>query len=102
MAAYAIIESQIGGKAALILHGSLTIGIDDPHADLDLWVMSDDAAVEKFDREAGTRFIEFNSPRKGHFQIESIDAFRRRMSACDFELISELRHAHLIRDYDDA
>lgn len=99
-AAYAIIEAQIS-KAALLLHGSLTIGIDDPYADLDLWVLSDDASVEAFDRAAGTRFIEFNSPRKGHFQIQSMDAFRRRMAACDFELISELRHAVLIRDYDD-
>ena len=101
-AAYAIIESQIGvGKAALLLHGSLTIGVDDPHADIDLWVLSDDASVEAFEQAAGTRFIQFHSPREGHFQIQSIDAFRRRMAACDFELISELRHAQVVRDYDD-
>jgi hypothetical protein len=101
MAAYAIIETELNHKAALLLHGSLTIGVDDPHADIDLWVLSDDASVEAFDRSVGTRFIEFNSPRKGHFQIESVEAFQRRMSACDFELISELRHAQVIRDYEN-
>ncbi len=101
-AAYAIIETQIGvGKAALLLHGSLTIGIDDPHADIDLWVLTDDASVEAFEQAAGTRFIEFHSPRKGHFQIQSTDAFRQRMSACDFELISELRRAQVVRDDND-
>ena len=46
----------------------------------------------------GACFIEFAAPRKGHFQVESVEDFRRRVSACDFELISELRHAVALAD----
>ncbi|MEO6436281.1 MAG: hypothetical protein ABIP55_11060 [Tepidisphaeraceae bacterium] len=85
-------------RSALLLHGSTTIGIDDPLADWDLWVLTDMESWRDFDREHGTRFIEFRSVRKGHFQIEPIDAFRHRVARCDFQLISELRHALVLSD----
>jgi hypothetical protein len=90
---------ELATCGALLLHGSLTIGIDDPRADIDLWVLAADGDAVEFDRRTGTRFVEFKTPhRHGHFQVESLEAFRRRVSACDFQLLSELRYAHALSD----
>jgi len=85
-------------SSAIVLHGSTTIGVEDGRADWDVWVLTDTDTAAQFGRDAGTRFIEFKSRRPGHFTVEPLEQFQRRMSACDFELISELRYAQLLSD----
>jgi hypothetical protein len=87
----------IADRCAIVLHGSRTIGIDDDCADWDVWLLTDDATAAQFERAAGTRFVDFNPPR-GHFQVEPLADLRRRLKACDFPLISELRYAQAIAD----
>ena len=89
--------AEIAGRSAVLLHGSRTIGIDDACADWDVWVLTDDATATTFDRAADARFVQFSDP-VGHFQVEAISNLRQRVSACDFELISELRHAQVVAD----
>ena len=85
--------------AAIILHGSTTMGIDDAHADLDVWVIAPDRSVDAFNREATSRFIEFKTDGKpGHFNVERLSDLHRRIQQCYFPLVYELRHACVIAD----
>jgi hypothetical protein len=85
-------------RSCLLLHGSTTIGMARATSDWDLWVLSDDATHAAFAAAHGTRFVEFTAARIGHFQVESIAEFGRRVAGCDMELISELRHGIVMAD----
>ena len=85
-------------RSCLLLHGSTTIGMERPGSDWDLWVLTDDATHAAFAAAHGTRFVDFAAARLGHFQVESLAGFRRRVAACDMELISELRHGVVLDD----
>jgi hypothetical protein len=86
-------------RAALLLHGSLTLaGADDEFCDIDLWLIAsaDDAA--SFDQQIGSRFVQFKISRDGHFQVESVTAFQQRVNRCDLQLIAELSDAVVLSD----
>jgi hypothetical protein len=91
--------APIRSDCAILLHGSTTFGIDDPHSDLDLWVLTNSARLAEFDRASATRFIEFTlDGKKGHFNVDSIEHFQQRMSQCYFPLIAELCSAVVLHD----
>ena len=86
-------------KAAVILHGSTTLGIDDDFSDLDLWFLETEADLARLDAASPTRFFELELDGKpGHANAESVRAFSERLDACDMPLLSELRRAEVIFD----
>lgn len=98
IAAHPLIGS-IGTRAAMLLHGSTTAGIDDQVSDLDVWLLVEDQVLNDVDARAGTRFFEFTLDGKsGHFNFESQKSFEARVRRCDFPLIAELRRARILRD----
>jgi hypothetical protein len=89
------------GDACTLLHGSTTMGIDDAHSDLDVWLLLPTRGVEQFEAAGAPRFIEFQlSGKPGHFTIEPAEAFFDRVRRCDFPLIAELRLAQILSDAD--
>jgi hypothetical protein len=89
--------------AAVLLHGSTTLGIVDAFSDLDVWLLVPDSIAREFDRGSTTRFINFQfHERPGHFNIEPIEPFHDRIDHCDFPLIAELRRAIVLRDDEDS
>jgi len=96
-----VLREALGG-AAVLLHGSTTLGIDDDAADLDVWILTTPETLATFDASAPTRLIEFEiDARPGHFTLESKDDFAARIRACDLQLISELRPARIVYDPDE-
>jgi hypothetical protein len=90
--------AQIAERSALVLHGSLTIGMRDDWSDWDFWLLTDADSAKRFDTAQGARFVDFSTPHKGHFQIEVVDELLARVERCDMQLISELRYAVVIND----
>jgi hypothetical protein len=90
--------AQLVERSALVLHGSTTIGMDDHWSDWDFWLLTDVDSANRFDAAQRARFVDFGTPRKGHFQVETIDDLRARVAQCDMQLISELRYAVVITD----
>jgi hypothetical protein len=90
------------GHAAIILHGSTTLGIDDSFSDLDLWVIVPANILQQVEVIAGKRFFSFTlSGKEGHFNLEAIDEVIRRVRQCDMEKIAELRIGHLLQDVEE-
>src|SRR3954447_1626524 len=91
--------SRILPHAAVLLHGSTTLGIVDAYSDLDLWLLVPHVVARDFDRHSPTRFIEFRfDGRPGHYNIEPMETFDARVTDCDFPLIAELRRTTLFED----
>lgn len=85
--------------AAVLLHGSTTLGVDDAHSDLDVWVLLPDAELASLEPASPIRFFPFELEGKpGHFNLEGWTAFRQRLRTCDLPLVAELRHAALLHD----
>ena len=88
---------DVAGEAAVLLHGSTTLGIDDPYSDLDLWLLVPDDALAALDSAAGTRFFPFKmAGKEGHITVEPREEFERRVRQCDLPLIAELRTAGVV------
>lgn len=88
---------------SIVWHGSMTRGVDDDLADIDLWCLGSRADVERLDHESPTRFFNLeHRGRTGHLNVEVLDDFDRRITACDLPLIAELRCAHIVADPDGA
>jgi Domain of unknown function (DUF4037) len=86
--------------AAIILHGSTTIGVDDEISDLDLWLVMKDDQLGNLDAASSTRFFEFQLEGKaGHFTAISAESCEERITRSDFPLIAELQTAQIVRDY---
>ena len=92
----------VADRGTLLLHGSTTLGIDDDFSDLDLWLLLPESLVPIVDAASPTRFFPFTrNGKQGHVNIESVESVRKRISACDFPLIAELRRAEIILDGPD-
>lgn len=90
---------EFKGQMAVILHGSTTMGIDDPFSDLDLWLLLSAASLTEFDRQSPTRFVSFElNGKKGHLNVTSADAFADRVARCDLDTIYQLRRAAILAD----
>jgi hypothetical protein len=84
---------------SVMWHGSMTRGIDDELADLDLWCLGRASDVRGLDAASPTRFFSFDHRgRHGHLNVESFDDFDARIRGCDLPLIAELRSARIVAD----
>jgi len=84
---------------SVLLHGSMTRGLGDHLADIDLWCLGPATQVAEIDLVSPTRFFPFeHRGRLGHLNVESTDRFIERVSACDLALIAELRLSRVLAD----
>ncbi len=91
--------AKVAGCASVLLHGSTTLGVDDPWSDLDAWVLLPAEALAELRRTSSDWFFEFSLDGKpGHFTVEPLEGFEQRVRACDFPLIAEVRHAVVLLD----
>ena len=56
--------SKLDSRMSIILHGSTTMGVDDPFSDLDLWLLLPEKSLAGFDSLLPTRFISFQADGK--------------------------------------
>jgi len=90
---------SVASPAAVLLHGSTTMGIDDPWSDLDVWVLAPSTALRELRQTSQESFFEFALDGKpGHFTLESCEDFLTRVRRCDMPLIAELRLAVVLGD----
>jgi hypothetical protein len=91
--------AQYAGRATVLLHGSTAMGIDDPHSDLDLWLLLPQDDFDRFAGQTEERFFGFQlDGKEGHLNAESADAFRERLAGCHMDTIYQLRSALPIVD----
>src|SRR5207253_5058016 len=84
---------------AVILHGSTTEGVDDPHSDLDLWALVPSMELAEFDRRSPTRFLELGlQDKRGHINVTDAAAFEGDVRRCRMPLVAELRRAVVLMD----
>ncbi|OPZ05922.1 MAG: hypothetical protein BWZ10_02999 [candidate division BRC1 bacterium ADurb.BinA364] len=89
----------IASAAAMALHGSTAMGVDDDGSDLDIWLALDKEQVWALNRGAGTGFFGFDlNGKAGHLNAESWESLAARIEHCDMDLIFQLRRAVLLRD----
>ena len=97
---------EFSENASILFHGSITQGIDDAFADIDLWFLLPDKEFVELKKVSDSLFfiIKVND-KLGHLNAESIEEFSRRV----FELknendqigmdnIFQLRNAEIIND----
>ncbi len=102
MAAHPVL-SRFAGRGPAILDGPITMGIDDEFADLDVWWLLGEADLADVDAAGDTRFFEFElDSRPGHLNADSAGDVRRRLAACDMDLIYQLRRAAVLFDHTGA
>lgn len=93
-------------KASIILHGSLTLGFDDPFADIDLWLLLPEKEFIQLEKISETFFFDIEVDKKpGHLNAESIEEFSRRLYQLrnsndqhDLDIVFQLRNAAIIID----
>ncbi len=93
-------------KASVILHGSITLGFDDPFSDIDLWFLIPEEELIKLELVSETFFFKFEvNSKPGHLNAESIENFSRRFhqlknyyDQCDMDIIFQLRNAGIVID----
>jgi hypothetical protein len=91
--------SKFDGRSSIILHGSTTMGIDDPFSDLYLWLLLPGDLVAAFDRLSPTRFVAFQlDGKEGHLNVTAVEEFADRLNRCDMDLIYQLRLAAILAD----
>ncbi len=91
--------SRFRQHASVVLHGSITMGIDDEHADLDLWFLLPEADLAELDAACETRFFAIELDGKpGHLSAESCADFSQRLAGCEMDLIYQLRRAEVLTD----
>ena len=86
-------------RASVLFHGSITMGIDDQGADLDLWFLLEEPDLAKLDAICETRFSQITvDGKEGHLTAESVEDFSERLARCDMDLICQLRNAQIMSD----
>ncbi|MHA1916233.1 MAG: hypothetical protein ACW986_16075 [Promethearchaeota archaeon] len=93
-------------KASVLLHGSLTLGFDDPFSDIDLWFLIPEKELIQLEKISGTLFFEIEVDDKpGHLNAESIEEFSRRFhylrnsnNQHDMDIVFQLRNAVIVID----
>ncbi|MHA2472890.1 MAG: hypothetical protein ACXAES_06635 [Promethearchaeota archaeon] len=94
------------GKATILLHGSLTLGFDDPFSDIDLWYLLPEEELIQLEKISRTLFFEIEvSDKPGHLNAESIEDFSRRFHQLknhynhyDMDIVFQLRNAEIVID----
>jgi hypothetical protein len=95
--------APLGPRLCALLHGSTTMGIDDPYSDLDNWLLMPMADLAVLEGSSFTRFFSFTlDDKKGHFNAESFETFDERMTRCDMDVIRQLRSAVALFDPENA
>ena len=86
---------------SIALHGSLMLGLDDPFADYDLWLLLGDEELAALDARSPTRFFGFRlDGREGHLIAISLSDFSNRIARCDMDTLFQLRRAAIVTDPD--
>lgn len=93
-------------RATIILHGSITLGFDDPFSDIDLWLLIPEIELNNLDKVSESRFFEIEVDGKpGHLNAESIEDFSKRFHHLknhndnwDTDIIYQLRNAEVLLD----
>ena len=85
--------------ATVMLHGSITMGIVDRYADIDLWYLLPEDRLRELDKVSDSRFFPFEiDGREGHMIAEDINGFVTDVRHCDMDKIYQLRSAVTIFD----
>lgn len=93
-------------KASVILHGSITLGFDDPFSDIDLWFLIPEEELAELEVESESLFFEIEvNGKPGHLNAESIEDFSRRFhqlknhsDQSDMDIVYQLRNAEIVID----
>ena len=79
-------------SASVILHGSLTLGIDDPYNDIDLWRLLLEGQLSALDDLSSIRFFSFELDGKpGHINAHPAAEFEQSIRECNMDTIYQLR-----------
>ena len=85
--------------ASVVLHGSLTLGFDDPWSDIDLWLLVSQEDYSAITSASDTTFFEFTlDGKKGHFSAHANELFARSIQRCEMDTIHQLRCATVLTD----
>jgi predicted nucleotidyltransferase len=93
-------------NASVILHGSITLGFDDPFSDIDLWFLLPEEELVELESVSESFFfdIELNN-KPGHLNAESIEDFSKRFrqlknyyDQSDMDIVFQLRNAKIVID----
>ncbi|MHA2181731.1 MAG: hypothetical protein ACXAAH_09940, partial [Promethearchaeota archaeon] len=101
-----VILKKFQRNASVILHGSITLGIDDPYADIDLWFLIPEDEFVELNNTSESLFFKIAVNNKlGHLNVEPIEEFSRRVyqlkdeyDQSDMDIIFQLRNAEIIID----
>jgi predicted nucleotidyltransferase len=93
-------------NASVILHGSITLGFDDPFSDIDLWFLLPKEELVELKSVSESFFFEIELNNKpGHLNAESIDDFSSRFQQLknyydqsDMDIVYQLRKAEIVID----
>jgi len=93
-------------KASVILHGSITLGIDDLFADIDLWFLIPEEEFVELKNTSKSLFFDIEvNDKLGHLNAEPIKEFSRHVyqlkdgyDQSDMDIIFQLRNAEIIID----
>lgn len=89
----------VAHDSAVVLHGSLTMGVDDTYADIDCWLLLPRALCHRLMHESGTGFFEFRlNDKPGHMNATPIEDFEDRIRTCHMDTIYQLRRAVVLSD----
>ncbi len=94
-----LVLRRFAQDAAVLIHGSLTMGVYDEFADIDCWFLLPEHRLAEFDAVSKTRFIQFECDgRDGHACVHSVEEFDQRLATCYMDTIFQLRRAMMVRD----
>ena len=93
-------------KASVILHGSITLGFDDPFSDIDLWLLIPEEELAELEVVSESFFFEIEvNGKPGHLNAESIEDFSRRFHQLKnyydqygMDIVYQLRNAEIVLD----
>lgn len=93
-------------NASVLLHGSITLGFDDPFSDIDLWFLIPEEELVDLNSNSESLFFEIEINNKpGHLNAESIEDFSKRFHQLknhndqnDMDIVFQLRNAEIVID----
>jgi len=93
-------------NTSVILHGSITLGFDDPFSDIDLWFLLPEKELAELESVSESLFFDIEHDAKpGHLNAESIEDFLRRFKQLknyfdqpDMDIVYQLRNAEIVLD----
>jgi predicted nucleotidyltransferase len=93
-------------NSLVILHGSITLGFDDPFSDIDLWFLLPEEELTELEKVSESLFFDIEVKEKpGHLNAESIEDFSRRFHQLrnhydqhDMDIVFQLRNSEIIID----